>query len=119
MAPIRQSIPPSCFSFRSCFQECFKSSKRWQSTATTIAAPSSAIPVTASSTTSIATPVQATSALKRLTAWHLMRNIILSAVLTRPLIYKPALATVQKIANSNSRFLNPDNNPVRRAWLKP
>lgn len=119
MAPIRQSIPPSCFSFRSCFQECFKSSKRWQSTATTIAAPSSAIPVTASSTTSIATPVQATSALKRLTAWHLMRNIILSAVLTRPLIYKPALATVQKIANSNSRFLNPDNNPVLRAWLKP
>lgn len=91
-------------------------SVRWQSTASALGLSGGVEPTDRSLAPATTPPV---SPLSSLTTWHLMRNIILSSVLTKPLLMKPALAAVQKIANSKTALLNPDRNPVIRAVLKP
>ncbi|KAL9110782.1 MAG: hypothetical protein Q9227_004774 [Pyrenula ochraceoflavens] len=59
------------------------------------------------------------SPLKRLPIRHLLRNIILSAFLTKHFLFKPGFAALKYIANSRSRFLNPDSNILLRAAINP
>lgn len=57
--------------------------------------------------------------LERLPASSLTRNLMLGTMFTSPLLFKVGMAVLEKIANSESRLLNPDANPVLRALVKP
>lgn len=68
-------------------------------------------------------PVNATklscSPLARLPASSVIRSLFLSIFFTSPLLFRPGLALFSTIAYSNSRFLNPDKNPILRAVIRP
>ena len=57
--------------------------------------------------------------LSRLPAANLVRNIVLVAWFSSPLLFKPGLSMMRTIANSRSAILNPDSNPLIRAIVKP
>jgi len=56
--------------------------------------------------------------LGRLPTSHLLRNIFLGAFFTSPILYKPGFAILRRIANSHSRALSPDANPILRVVLR-
>ena len=57
--------------------------------------------------------------LSRLPTANLMRNLVLGAWFSSPLLSKPGLSIMRTIANSRSAILNPDSNPLIRAIVKP
>lgn len=59
------------------------------------------------------------SGLERLPTLCLWRNLILGAAFTSPTLFKIGFGSMSYIANSRSRFLNPDKNPILRAIIKP
>jgi len=59
------------------------------------------------------------NALARLPTSSILRSIFLSVFFTSPALFRPGFAVFQKIANSQSRWLNPDKNPVLRAVIRP
>ena len=58
-------------------------------------------------------------ALARLPTSSLVRGLLLGTFLSSPLLFTPGFALLKKIANSPSRILNPDRNPILRAIVKP
>ena len=66
-------------------------------------------------------PVDGTSlsGLKRLPTSILLRSLLLGKLFTTPFLFEPAFRIFQKIANSRSRFLNVDRNPLLRSLIKP
>jgi len=56
--------------------------------------------------------------LSRLPTMNLLRNIILGAWFSSPLLFKPGLSIMRTIANSHSSILNPDKNPLVGAIVK-
>ncbi|RMD41182.1 hypothetical protein DV735_g3961, partial [Chaetothyriales sp. CBS 134920] len=63
--------------------------------------------------------VQESSSLKKVPTWNLLRSLVVSFFLTRPLLLKPGMAFMTKVANSQSALLNPDLNPLLRLIIKP
>lgn len=59
------------------------------------------------------------SGLERLPTLCLWRNLILGAAFTSPTLFKIGFGAMSYVANSKSRFLNPDSNPLLRAIIKP
>jgi len=59
------------------------------------------------------------SCLGRLPTLSILRSLFLSVFFTSPLLFRPGLAVFQAIANSPSRWLNPDKNPFLRAAIRP
>lgn len=57
--------------------------------------------------------------LARLPTANILRNIFLGIFFTSPILFKPGFAFLKIIANSRSRLLNPDVNPLLRLVLKP
>jgi proline dehydrogenase len=57
--------------------------------------------------------------LSRLPTANLLRNLVLGAWFSSPLLFKPGLSIMRTIANSRSAILNPDSNPLIRAIVKP
>ncbi|OAP59702.1 hypothetical protein AYL99_07000 [Fonsecaea erecta] len=57
--------------------------------------------------------------LARLSASSILRTLLLSAFFTSPLLFRPGFALFQKIAHSQSAWLNPDRNPLLRAGIHP
>jgi proline dehydrogenase len=49
---------------------------------------------------------------------NLLRNLILGAWFSSPLLFKPGLSIMRTIANSHSPVLNPDKNPLVGAVVK-
>lgn len=60
-----------------------------------------------------------TRALRRLPTSSILRSLVLGSLFSSPLLFAPGLSVLQWIANSSSRILNPDQNPVLRAIIKP
>ena len=60
-----------------------------------------------------------TSGLERLPMKHLLRNVILGTFFSSPLLLRPGLFVMRKIAESTSSFASPDRNPILRAMIKP
>lgn len=56
--------------------------------------------------------------LHRLPTSNLLRNLILGAWFSSPLLFKPGLSIMRAVANSRSALLNPDVNPVVGALVK-
>jgi hypothetical protein len=56
--------------------------------------------------------------LSRLPTMNLLRNLILGAWFSSPLLFKPGLSIMRTIANSHSPILNPDKNPLVGAIVK-
>lgn len=56
--------------------------------------------------------------LSRLPTMNLLRNLILGAWFSSPLLFKPGLSIMRTIANSHSPLLNPDVNPLIGAVVK-
>jgi hypothetical protein len=56
--------------------------------------------------------------LSRLPTMNLLRNLILGAWFSSPLLFKPGLSIMRTIANSHSPILNPDKNPLIGAVVK-
>lgn len=56
--------------------------------------------------------------LSRLPTMNLLRNLILGAWFSSPLLFKPGLNIMRTIANSHSPILNPDKNPLVGAVVK-
>lgn len=56
--------------------------------------------------------------LSRLPTTNLLRNLILGAWFSSPLLFKPGLSIMRTIANSHSPILNPDKNPLIGAVVK-
>lgn len=63
--------------------------------------------------------VRESSGLERLPTSSLWRNLLLGASFTSPTLFKIGFGSMSYIANSRSRFLNPDSNPLLRALIKP
>lgn len=59
-----------------------------------------------------------TQCLSRLPTMNLLRNLILGAWFSSPLLFKPGLSIMRTIANSRSALLNPDVNPIVGAVVK-
>lgn len=57
-------------------------------------------------------------ALSRLPTANLLRNLVLGAWFSSPLLFKPGLSLMRTIANSRSTILNPDSNPLVGAIVK-
>ncbi|KAF2098800.1 proline oxidase PrnD [Rhizodiscina lignyota] len=57
--------------------------------------------------------------LARLSTSSIVRNLLLSAFFTSPVLFRPAFYIFEKIANSKSAWLNPDRNPLLRAAIHP
>jgi proline dehydrogenase len=57
--------------------------------------------------------------LSRLPTANLLRNLVLGAWFSSPLLFNPGLSIMRTIANSRSAILNPDSNPLIRAIVKP
>lgn len=57
--------------------------------------------------------------LARLPTANILRNIFLGAFFTSPILFQPGFAVLKAIANSRSRLLNPDVNPLLGLILKP
>lgn len=57
--------------------------------------------------------------LARLPTSTLVRNLVLGKLFTTPLLFEPAFWTLRKIADTRSRLLNVDANPLLRALIKP
>ena len=70
-------------------------------------------PIPAKSNTFSAPP------LARLSTSSILRTLLLSTFFTSPLLFRPGLAIFEKIANSPSAWLNPDQNPLLRATIYP
>lgn len=49
---------------------------------------------------------------------NLLRNLVLGAWFSSPLLFKPGLSIMRTIANSRSAILNPDRNPLVGAVVK-
>lgn len=58
------------------------------------------------------------SGLERLPTAALLRSLFLGVFFSSPTLFKPGFAFLRIVANSRSRLLNPDSNPVLRAILK-
>lgn len=56
--------------------------------------------------------------LSRLPTANLLRNLVLGAWFSSPLLFKPGLSVMRAIANSRSAILNPDSNPLIGAIVK-
>lgn len=59
------------------------------------------------------------SGLERLPTLCIWRNLILGAAFTSPTLFKIGFGAMRYVANSRSRLLNPDSNPLLRAMIKP
>ncbi|OQV04946.1 hypothetical protein CLAIMM_09756 [Cladophialophora immunda] len=57
--------------------------------------------------------------LARLSTSSILRTLLLSAFFTSPLLFRPGFALFQRIAHSQSAWLNPDRNPFLRAVVHP
>ncbi|ETI21004.1 hypothetical protein G647_07347 [Cladophialophora carrionii CBS 160.54] len=57
--------------------------------------------------------------LARLSTASILRTLVLSAFFTTPWLFKPGLAVFEKVANSQSAWLNPDRNPLLRTAIYP
>lgn len=57
--------------------------------------------------------------LSRIPTSHLVRSLVLGQIFTTPLLFKPGLAVMRFISESNSSFLNADKNPLLNAVFKP
>jgi hypothetical protein len=57
--------------------------------------------------------------LARLSTASILRTLLLSAFFTTPWLFKPGLAVFEKVANSQSAWLNPDRNPLLRTAIYP
>jgi len=57
--------------------------------------------------------------LARLPTANILRNIFLGVFFTTPVLFKPGFAILKLVANSRSRLLNPDQNPLLRLILRP
>ncbi|RMZ77412.1 hypothetical protein DV738_g4369, partial [Chaetothyriales sp. CBS 135597] len=64
-------------------------------------------------------PATQQSFLSRVSTWNLLRSMAVSFFLTRPMLLKPGMAFMTKVANSQSALLNPDVNPLLRMIIKP
>ena len=58
-------------------------------------------------------------ALARLPTASIFRSLLLGAFFSSSILFTPGFALLKKIANSPSRVLNPDKNPLLRAIVKP
>ena len=58
-------------------------------------------------------------ALARLPTSSVLRSLLLGAFFSSSILFTPGFALLKKIANSPSRMLNPDKNPLLRAMVKP
>ena len=58
-------------------------------------------------------------ALARLPTASIFRSLLLGAFFSSSILFTPGFALLKKIANSTSRVLNPDRNPLLRAIVKP
>ena len=58
-------------------------------------------------------------ALARLPTASIFRSLLLGAFFSSSILFTPGFALLKTIANSPSRILNPDKNPVLRAIIKP
>ena len=58
-------------------------------------------------------------ALARLPTASIFRSLLLGAFFSSSILFTPGFALLKKIANSPSRVLNPDKNPLLRAVVKP
>ncbi|KAL9580661.1 MAG: hypothetical protein Q9212_004365 [Teloschistes hypoglaucus] len=58
-------------------------------------------------------------ALARLPTSSILRTLLLGAFFSSPILFTPGFALLKKISNSPSRLLNPDQNPILRAIVKP
>ncbi|KAL8639016.1 MAG: hypothetical protein Q9228_003887 [Teloschistes exilis] len=58
-------------------------------------------------------------ALARLPTSSILRSLLLGAFFSSPILFTPGFALLKKISNSPSRLLNPDQNPILRAIVKP
>ncbi|KAM0794846.1 proline oxidase PrnD [Usnea florida] len=58
-------------------------------------------------------------ALARLPTASIFRSLLLGAFFSSSILFTPGFALLKKIANSPSRILNPDRNPLLRAIVKP
>lgn len=59
------------------------------------------------------------SCLKRLPTSQIMRSLILGTFFTTPILFQPGFSVLRSIANSRSKLLNPDLNPILRFIIKP
>jgi proline dehydrogenase len=59
------------------------------------------------------------SDLKRLPTSILVRSLVLGKLFATPFLFEPAFHVFKKIANSRSRVLNVDSNPLLRTLIKP
>ena len=57
--------------------------------------------------------------LARLPTASIFRSLLLGAFFSSSILFTPGFALLKKIANSPSRVLNPDRNPLLRAIVKP
>lgn len=57
--------------------------------------------------------------LARLSTTSIARSLLLSTFFTSPLLFRPAFAIFERIANSRSRWLHPDRNPLLRKTIYP
>ncbi|EXJ55455.1 hypothetical protein A1O7_08382 [Cladophialophora yegresii CBS 114405] len=57
--------------------------------------------------------------LARLSTASILRTLVLSAFFTTPWLFKPGFAAFEKVANSQSPWLNPDRNPLLRSAIYP
>ncbi|KAH0841338.1 proline oxidase Put1 [Fonsecaea pedrosoi] len=60
-----------------------------------------------------------TNPLARLSTSSLLRTLLLSTFFTSPWLFRPGFAVFEKIAHSQSAWLNPDRNPLVRAIVHP
>ena len=58
-------------------------------------------------------------ALARLPTASIFRSLLLGAFFSSSILFTPGFALLKKIADSPSRVLNPDRNPLLRAIVKP
>ena len=58
-------------------------------------------------------------ALARLPTASVFRSLLLGAFFSSSILFMPGFALLKKVANSPSRVLNPDKNPLLRAIVKP
>ncbi|PSR80261.1 hypothetical protein BD289DRAFT_485094, partial [Coniella lustricola] len=64
--------------------------------------------------------IPSASVLGRLPTSSVVRSLVLGACMVSPVLFKPSLALLQKVAKAPpTSMLNPDRNPLLRAVIKP
>jgi len=57
--------------------------------------------------------------LARIPTLKLLRSLLLGAVFSSKILFTPSFAVMKFISSSRSRIIDPDNNPLLRAAVKP